>query len=334
MPDNALQDARDALACFGIGPSAQVEFAELGRSTSLSDARLWRVLADGEPLVLKRWTQPHRESQYAAAHHALHLAAQGGAPTPRLRTTPAGDTLICRNQCWWELASFLPGCPPEPWRREHVLRSCGALAQLHAAWAVDRPQRVAASQLASVVRRRELCREALGAQWLPAAERLAAGAPVSPAFVAELANCVVPRLEEVRDQLADVPHEPTPVQVVHGDARRVHFLFDGEQLTGIVDFGAVTRDTPMLDLARLLVEVRDDDPDHWAAGRDAYHSVRPLGPVERRLLPLLAVSGVVLAGYRWLRWTLVDRRSVGEPKQVATRIEEIAGRIRALDAFR
>ena len=50
------------------------------------------------------------------------------------------------------------------------------------------------------------------------------------------------------------------------DARPEHFLFDGDQLSGLVDFGAMAVDSVVGDLARLIGEWLDDDRPAYRLG--------------------------------------------------------------------
>jgi homoserine kinase type II len=80
---------------------------------------------------------------------------------------------------------------------------------------------------------------------------------------------------------------------IHGDLFRDNVLFEGERLSGILDFYFAGCDTWLYDIGVCLNDwcMAPDGARHdearasaWLAG---YESVRPLQPQERRLLPAL-----------------------------------------------
>ena len=64
------------------------------------------------------------------------------------------------------------------------------------------------------------------------------------------------------------------------DARPEHFLFEGDRLSGLVDFGAMGVDCVAGDLARLIGEWLDGDPAARGEALAAYERIRPLEPAE------------------------------------------------------
>ena len=55
----------------------------------------------------------------------------------------------------------------------------------------------------------------------------------------------------------------------------------------------------------------------------AYEDVRELDPAERRLLPLLHATGVVLGLDHWLRWTWADGRVFADLDRACSRIDSL-----------
>src|SRR5206468_88816 len=100
-------------------------------------------------------------------------------------------------------------------------------------------------------------RRALARRWLALARRLA---PAVAALVRREAGRVV------------------GLQPCLRDARPDHFLFEGERPTGLVDFGAMGRDSVAGDLARLLAEWVGPDPAARAEALASYAAIRPLDP--------------------------------------------------------
>ena len=101
------------------------------------------------------------------------------------------------------------------------------------------------------------------------------------------------------------------------DARAEHFLFEGEQLTGLVDFGAMGVDSVAGDLARLIGEWLDGDTRARGDALEAYERVRPLEPAEIILIGVFETSADLLIGERWVRWHYVEGRRFDDPQAVS-----------------
>ncbi len=78
-----------------------------------------------------------------------------------------------------------------------------------------------------------------------------------------------------------------------------HVLFDGDQVTGLVDLGACGVDSPMADLSRLLGSLVGDDTSLWLRGMAAYGEVRALTGADRMLLDAYDATSVLLSGTVW-----------------------------------
>jgi homoserine kinase type II len=107
-----------------------------------------------------------------------------------------------------------------------------------------------------------------------------------------------------------------------------HLLFTGNELTGIVDFGAMNVDTPLTDVARLVGSLVRDDREARRVALDAYSKVRPLTGEDRELIDLLDRSGVLVAAVNWLKWLYIDRRDMGPTPPIIRRLDEILQRLK------
>ena len=116
-----------------------------------------------------------------------------------------------------------------------------------------------------------------------------------------LARAIAPQLLE---PLREAAGRTVPLQPCLRDARPEHFLFEGDRVTGLVNFGAMGVDCVAGDLARLMGDWLDGDPSARAEALAAYERIRPLdrrrgrpdrrlrvvvGPAHRRALDSLAL---------------------------------------------
>jgi Ser/Thr protein kinase RdoA (MazF antagonist) len=108
-----------------------------------------------------------------------------------------------------------------------------------------------------------------------------------------------------------------PIQPCLRDARPDHFLFEGNRLTGLLDFGAMGRDSVAGDLARLLAEWVGPDRLARAEAVAAFDSVRPLSEVERSSIEAFERANALLGAARWVRWHFFDHRQFEDPGAVS-----------------
>jgi homoserine kinase type II len=104
-----------------------------------------------------------------------------------------------------------------------------------------------------------------------------------------------------------------------------HVLFEGEQLTGLIDYAAVGLDTPATDLARLLGSLVEDDPEQWRLAIAAYRERAPLSAEEEELARKLERTGVVVAVFHWVQ-KLTAASGPARPEVVA-RLDRLVDRI-------
>jgi homoserine kinase type II len=105
------------------------------------------------------------------------------------------------------------------------------------------------------------------------------------------------------------------------DARSEHFLFEGDRLSGLVDFGAMGIDSIAADLARLIGDGLDGDPDARREALAAYERIRPLDPAEARLIGVFEATTALLIGERWVRWHYLENRHFDDPEAVSKGLE-------------
>jgi Ser/Thr protein kinase RdoA (MazF antagonist) len=109
-----------------------------------------------------------------------------------------------------------------------------------------------------------------------------------------------------------------------------HILFEGDEVTGLIDPNAARCETPATDLARLLGSFLRDDDDRWEMAMAAYRSVRPLSDREAKLARVLDQSTTLLSGLTWLERLFVHRENYSNPARVIARLRQITSRIERL----
>lgn len=322
----------------------------LGAAQGMSGAQFWRVTARCGPHILRRWPREHpTPERLRFIHTVLRYASGRGCsviPVPIVATN--GESFVPFAGHLWELAPWMPGgadfeYAPSMAKLQAALRS---IAQFHLAVAdyteAGRIRPNVGSAPAIVTRITRLRELAFGGSQrlgraidtsrcpelaLPARQFLA-GLPV-----------VLPRALALLEPLAATQ---LPLQPCLRDIWHDHVLFTGDEVTGIVDFGALDIDTPATDISRLLGSLASVTPlrfaegqaeGHvglhvWQLGLDAYASVRSLSLAEWQAVEALDLSGLVLAGCNWIDWIYVDRRRFENLSQVVGRFERIMARVR------
>lgn len=193
----------------------------------------------------------------------VHLAGHG-LPCPRPLAT-AGQFVRELNGKPASLATRLPGASLEQPQPGHCAQVGATLARLHLAGA-------------SYSARLENPR---GAAW-----RAATAVAVLPCLVEADAQL----LKEELAWQAGQNYQNLPCGVIHADLFRDNTLFDGEWLSGIVDFYSACNDAWMVDVAVTVNDwcvtpERRIDPLRLAAFLDAYAAARPFSDAERAAWP-------------------------------------------------
>src|SRR5262249_33508471 len=120
----------------------------------------------------------------------------------------------------------------------------------------------------------------------------------TPALTAEADDPVLPwaqrawqllplRIEAVPEKLAPWVKLPVSLQPCLCDPWHDHILFEGDTLTGLIDYGSVKVDHVAVDLARLLGSLVGDHAEQRAVGLLAYALLRPLTAEEEALVHVL-----------------------------------------------
>jgi Ser/Thr protein kinase RdoA (MazF antagonist) len=320
------QSACAVLARYALAPTV-AHF--LDNHGGFSGARLWRVESSASRFCLRAWPPDDPTPERLVWLHDLIAAARAAGLAFVPAVFPAGTaTFVSHAGRLWELTAWLPGradfnLRPHPAR---LGAACVALARLHHAWATRFPARGVCPALARRLDRAADWLALVSSGWRPRPED---GDPVRP--WAELAWHLLPLWAgRVAALLAPWAVRHLALHPCLCDVWHDHVLFEGDAVTGIVDYGSVKVDHAAADLARLLGSLVGDDATAWAVGLDAYASVSPLSPDGQALARALDRTGVILGAANWLRWLYHDGRPFPNRQLVADRL---AGLVRRLESW-
>jgi len=346
-------------------PDCQPSHMEpLGSAGGMSGAQFWRITAPRGTILLRRWPEEHPPLNRLLFIHTVlrHAADRGITVLPLPIATRNGESIVVHAGFLWELTPWLPGAadydhaPSD----EKLRAAMTALAQFHVATA---DFKLAAAGIAPAITRRlarlhqlahggiqELSLTITKTTWPELA-------PFAQHFIAALPRVVTRAIAQL-EPLADIV---LPLQPCIRDIWHDHLLFTGNEVTGLVDFGALDIDTAATDIARLLGslaqgtvpfsretptnttfefgsnddytakrELSPSSPDEspiWRHGLAAYSTIRPLSKQESLAVFALDASGTILAGCNWIRWIYIERRRFDNRAQVVERFRRICARM-------
>jgi Ser/Thr protein kinase RdoA (MazF antagonist) len=307
------------------------EPSTLGNAGGFSGAGLWKFASGRGILGLKVWPVdgPDRAG-LSRIHDWLSRASDLGFVPEPIRTLD-GSSMVEADGRIWELTPWMPGVadlgrPPDPGRVRAMFTGLGAFHARLASTRSEGPSPGLAARLA------ELDRLLLGE--FEALGRAIARVPGDPRSSMardwiDRARALAPRL---LGPLRGAASRVVPLQPCLRDARPDHFLFEGDRLTGLVDFGAMGRETVAGDLARLMTEAIGPDRAARALALAAYEGIRPLERREFALIDDFERANALLGPARWARWHFLDRRTFDDPEAVSRglrrgleRLDEITG---------
>jgi hypothetical protein len=314
--------AEEVLSRYAL-PSA---LRPLGNRGGFSGARLWRVEVGAASFCLRAWPPDDPTPERLRFLHDLMAAARAAGLTFVPHVVAIGGTTFTRHAGrLWELTTWQPGRAdfhqhPGPAR---LRAACAALAQLHHAWANCFSRRGPSPALLRRLDRTDAWLALVGGGWRP---HLDGDDPVAPWAEAAWRLLAV-WAERVPALLAPWTGRPFGLHPCLCDVWHDHVLFEGDAVSGILDYGSVKVDHAAADLGRLLGSLLGEDAAGWAAGFDAYSSLRALPPDEQALARVLDRTGVILGAANWLKWLYHDSRVFDDRSLVAARLAALVRRL-------
>jgi Ser/Thr protein kinase RdoA (MazF antagonist) len=302
--------------------------AMLGNAGGLSGASLYRFRAGRGELVARRWPDGRRTLPAVLANIHDWVARAGDlgfVPVPL--PTLDGRTIVELGGRIWEIAPWMPGTADlaRPPSRDHLRLAFGGLAAFLSRLGsgtthglspglgarVAEIEGLMLGEFARISNRLELFptdpASPMARRWLDRAIALA------PAI-----------LESTRVAAS----RPLPRQPCLRDPRPDHFLFEGDRLTGLVDFGAMGVESVAGDLARLLGEWVGPDRAIRGEALASFEAIRPLSDAELRAIEAFERANALLGPLAWIYWHFFDGRVFDEPDTV---VKGLTRRLERLD---
>ena len=284
----------------------------LGNHGGLSGTRLWRYPSISGPLAIRLWPSEEKVRSRLERVHVWLDRLKGLAYIPAPIPDRDGRTLRTYHERFWQVEPWKPGVADlgRPPSLTHLRESFRALAKVHArldSESIHGPSPGLVRRLAEIRALRaggldllaaairgeasEAIREQAG-RWIGLARRLAGG---------------------IEARVVGSAGRATRLQPCLRDARPDHFLWSGNELTGLVDFGAMDIESPAADLARLLAGWVVEDRGLRSEAQRAYEGAGRAVKNWVELIEAFEASSALLGGERWVRWLVLEGRRFDDP---------------------
>lgn len=327
--------AQHVLAAHFPDLSSRARVSQVGEP-GFSGALVFRIDVETDSYCLKQWPLNHPEQRLRELHHLLrHIGSQALSVVPVPLLGVHGQSVVRVDQRLWQLERWMPGIA-DYWQTpsdERLKSAFMVLAQWH---------RLAATFAAGC----EWFRVEPVVQAPTVSDRVAGLLRYAPDVIEQLEASLLreahrnwreygqlitttlrwrgPRL------LSDLQQAATwrvDVQPVIRDVWHDHVLFTGNEVTGLIDYGAARTDTVAADISRLLGSLVGDNSNQRQIALSAYEAVRPLTPTEHQLIPLLDQSNTLLSGLTWLHRRYIEHLPIEQESRVLARLQRIAERL-------
>jgi Ser/Thr protein kinase RdoA (MazF antagonist) len=304
--------------------------------TGFSGVELFRVETSSGRYALRGWESSQEQRQRLEQAFAVtRFASEHGCGDFLSSAVPSrgGERLVESHGRLWQLSRWLEGKPdfnaaPTPNKLRGALRS---LAKFHQTTARYESRQGCCN---AVPCRLVECRAV--ANYLQLLQE-----PIQREPNAELQRTAWELWQRVSFRSPGLFERGQPlgklnflVRPVFGDLWHENVLFHGDYFSGFVDYTSIRVDAVSVDLARVLGSLKLEGRVPWAAGIEAYEEVSPLTDDEKKILPWLHESGLVLGGLNWLQWIFVHRMQFSQPKAVLQRMREVSKQLLELDVER
>jgi homoserine kinase type II len=307
----------------------------LGSAGGFSGAMFWQVRTPSGLLCLRRWPADHPSAERLEFIQAVlwHVVREGFELVPLPLSTRLRKGYVCRGGHLWELAPWMPG--KADFRQDpnvdKLEAAMVALAEFHRAAATFPLPDPPSSPSPGIRDRLGRLRTLLSGELDGLAGAVVPGAwPELERRAERLFRLVPLGADRVLALLETCSQYRVSLQPCIRDVWHDHVLFEGDRVTGLIDFGSMATDNVAADVARLLGSMARDDDAGWEIGLEAYGSVRALSEHEISLAYAFDQTTVLMAGLTWVDWIYRQGKIFDDREAVLGRVDDILGRLEHL----
>ncbi len=313
---------REVLDRFELGVVSNIQ--SLGNAGGFSGAQLWRVRCDRGDYCLRRWPHPTRLSYIEGVHHSLLIANSSGLCVAAPILDRSGNSVVTLEGSLWELAKWMPGAAdfnqnPSLKRLNQLMKFLAQFHQLDfGGFGGSMPNKRGKSP--SLLHRKEMLARA--------PQRIREiGSMIEKKSSHPLHSLAKDCLEVVRKCLSQTDpfgesnfDSEFELTTIIGDTHHDHFLFEGDNLSGVVDFGAMKHDTVSIDLTRLIGRLRLVGAVTIEGALDCYGQHNPLVEIDSKCVEFLHRCNLLGGILNWLDWIFVQEKSFEDLQAVRNRL--------------
>jgi homoserine kinase type II len=298
-----------------------------------SGAFVLHVESAGHSFCLRAWPSDRCDPARLQFIHGLMRRAriEGLSFVPLVLKATNGTDFVEFGQRLWEVLEWLPGRPdfqalPTSARLE---AAASALARLHTTW--EKESASAPGVCPALQRRLKAAaewRHLRQSGWRPRwEEEIGLLREVAQRALSQVDR----RIDEIPTTLQPWTDRRWPLHACHCDPWHDNLLFEGDRLSGLIDYGSVKIDHAAVDLARMLGSLVPDDPAGWRLGVQAYRAIRPFNENEVELALALDRTGAVIGAATWMRWLYEECRPFDDRERAAKRLLMLVERMEKME---
>lgn len=308
---------------------------------------VWRAACPAGEAAIRCWPLGFDPERVLLIHGMQRfLVEQGCVTVPLPILADDGHSLRLLGGQIWEICTWRPGTADESDGVSNVrlTNAAQSLAQWHrllamADWSVFAAHTVSPSLASAYARRQQVVSPALvrrRAEWCRLAPLILGHYPVQQADSRDLARRTHSLAQRLRASMEHWLRADSPVRLTlcWRDPHREHFLFTGDQVTGMIDFGAVDLDSIANDLGRMLGSYVPDQPDRWRDALVEIHSQLALETEVPALAWRLDRAGTLIGALHWWEWLDFQRRHFHDPPAALARWRALVERMEAWPEYR
>jgi thiamine kinase-like enzyme len=323
----ADSSAQGALAHYGRR-FAESSWTALGNAGGFSGAQIWRgEIAGGDRYCLRAWPSGKMTEERLPIIHQAMAALGSLTFVPDLVRTTKGVTWVSSGENLWEITDWMPGKSDFHANQNNarLFAAMRALAMMHEKLKPTREVVAPAPAVKRILRALRNWRELLQSGWKPNF-KLPQPGPIT-GFARRAWKAISSNTYSIEFTLMDWETRPLPVQLCLCDVWHDHILFEGDAVTGVIDYGAVKPDCVAVDLARLLGSMIPDQPERMHDALSVYSAIHPVPSEVLKLTAVLDHAGSTIGLTNWLRWLYLDTRNYSESASVAKRMQALLKRV-------